>query len=160
MAETAGGRFQKMEKYLIGLLQELQALEAEFPEYRYEIDSINMKTHEVQRNIKQLRRRMGPPKQNEESTERQSAGEMAREIHRVLTQCKVYMEQMEQADPSFAESRMEIDELLDRARDRLQHYWEGEKTERPSESAAPRLQEETVGPQIPAFMMQKRWGKA
>lgn len=173
MAETVETRFRRMEQYLEGLVQELEALQSEMPGFGYEIRNIGMKTNEVQRNIQHLRRKAGPPpgggaepKAQEPGGESsRDAGEMARELHQFLTQCKEYMVQMEEVDPAFASYRTDLRILMNQAQDRLQQYWERETRDRsepfikPLNGAEDPNQEGAY--QIPPFMgMTKGLGKA
>ncbi|PTX61778.1 hypothetical protein C8P63_10630 [Melghirimyces profundicolus] len=181
MADTVENRFRKMEQYVTGLLQELEALQMELPAYSYEIRNIQMKTNEVNRNMHSLYRRVGPPNggspergQGREARPSREVTEMAREIHRVLTQCKEYMEEMEQADPAFASCRNDLHHLFNQAQDRLQRYWEqGEEERREHEirsSIVNRLKQDREkgetnqagkeGYRLPSFVqMQKGFGE-
>lgn len=172
MAETVEKRFRRMEKYLEGLVQELEALQSELPGFGYEIRNIGMKTHEVHRNIQHLRRKTSPPGGGSDpgmtgsSVEApRDAGEMARDLHQFLSQCKDYMSQMEEVDPSFASYRTDLRILFNQAQDRLQQYWERERQERREPFIKPLVKHDDRNQkdhyEIPPFMeITKGMGKA
>ncbi len=152
-------------------MQELETLQSELPGFGYEIRNIGMKTHEVQRNIQHLQRKISPPGGGSNSgatgsavEARQDAGEMARDLHQFLSQCKEYMGQMEEVDPSFASYRTDLRILFNQAQDRLQQYWEQEGQGRKEPNIKPLVKQDDRNPEhydIPSFMeITKGMGKA
>lgn len=140
---SAVQRFERMQQLLADVFKELDALIQEVPEHAYELNSIRLKTAEVQRNIHHVSRRVQPPAEEGEpirpqAGEPKNVQEMSRHLHVHLQKCKEYMDAMAEGDADFQAFHREARSLINRVQDLLQMYWEGrpypEKKEEPIES--------------------------